>query len=124
MRVLLCIVAVLVVAAPVAAQTYITEDLFTSATWALAGSPYVIQADIWMSPGNTLTIEPGVTVIFDGDYRLGIGFNASIVAEGTGAEPILFTSGSGTPFPGSWNWLSVGDQALGIFLRTLRVRVR
>jgi hypothetical protein len=65
-----------------------------------------------MSPGNTLTVDPGVTVIFDGDYTLSIGFNASIIAEGTDTEPILFTTSSGAPFPGSWNWLSLGDQAL------------
>jgi parallel beta-helix repeat protein len=45
-------------------------------------------------------------VVFEGNYILDIRYNCSIVAEGTASEPILFTSGSGSPFPGSWTWIT------------------
>tara|TARA_Y100001970_G_scaffold242964_1_gene307835 strand:- start:1963 stop:5004 length:3042 start_codon:yes stop_codon:yes gene_type:complete len=35
-------------------------------------SPYEISGDIWVAEGNTLTIEPGVTLLFMGDYGFDI----------------------------------------------------
>jgi len=34
--------------------------------WALSNSPYVIQRPITISRGATLTIAPGVHLVFDG----------------------------------------------------------
>ena len=40
-----------------------------SGTWNLAGSPYLIQGDITIPNGSTLTINPGVTINFQGHYK-------------------------------------------------------
>lgn len=67
MRVLLmCALAALAAASSSPAQTYITEDVTADVTWTASGSPYVIQATIFVESPSTLTIEPGVSVEFDG----------------------------------------------------------
>ncbi|MDD4968722.1 MAG: dockerin type I repeat-containing protein [Paludibacter sp.] len=47
------------------AQTNITGSISTNTTFTEANSPYVIVNSIEVSPGITLTIEPGVTVKFN-----------------------------------------------------------
>jgi parallel beta-helix repeat protein len=41
-----------------------------SGTWNAAGSPYNVLGDITVPAGESLTIEPGVEVVFQGDYEL------------------------------------------------------
>lgn len=41
-----------------------------SGTYTLAGSPYVFHYDHIVEPGQTLNIEAGVDIIFDGRYKL------------------------------------------------------
>ncbi|MFQ6100381.1 MAG: CotH kinase family protein [Anaerolineae bacterium] len=70
----------------------LTEDttLFTSAY------PYVITEDIVVPAGVTLTIEPGVRLEFQADRWLRVNEGGRLLAEGTGAQPIVFTrQGSG-----------------------------
>jgi uncharacterized repeat protein (TIGR01451 family) len=79
---------------------YINEDT----TWAQSGSPYVVIGDVTVSPGVTLTIEPGVEVRFDGYYRLltrGI-----LSASGSPAAPITFTRHGES---GTWQGITTGD---------------
>ena len=48
------------------AETHITDGfLFDSATWDIRGSPYIIDADMSVPAGRTLTIGPGVVVKAD-----------------------------------------------------------
>jgi len=104
MKTLLCVLAVLVLAAPASAETYVTENISTNTTWDLAGSPYIIQGnDIQVISASTLTIDPGVTVKFDADTQLSTFTGCSIVAEGSYGNEILFTSNSGSPAVDDWN---------------------
>lgn len=41
-----------------------------SGTWDLGGSPYVILGDVTVPAGEALTIDPGVEIVFAGNYRL------------------------------------------------------
>ncbi len=59
-------------------------------TWALAGSPYFIVGDVTVPAGQSLAIEPGVTVTAQGYYRITV--NGTLLAEGTAAQPILMTA--------------------------------
>ena len=61
-----------------------------SGVWTAAGSPYQVTGNITIPSGQTLTVEAGVSVIFQGYYRLYV--NGKIIANGTESEPILFTA--------------------------------
>jgi Right handed beta helix region/FlgD Ig-like domain len=61
-----------------------------SGTWDLAGSPYLIQGEINLPANQSLTIEPGVEVIFQGCYRFIV--NGRLTAVGTETDSIFFTS--------------------------------
>lgn len=61
-----------------------------SGTWTLAGSPYLIQGSIMVSNDSTLTIQPGVTVNFQGTYKLLV--LGRLLAIGTTADTIIFTA--------------------------------
>ena len=81
----LIVVLFVILALPLTAsgQIYVTEDVVTDTVWTYAASPYIIQADITVADGCTLTIEPGVDVKFDGQHWLQTGLNgAAIVANG------------------------------------------
>lgn len=71
------------------AQTSVPGGLVYG-TWDQAGSPYLIQGHIQV-PGNyTLTIEPGVHVIFQGNYKLTI--YGKVIAVGNQTDSVYFTA--------------------------------
>ena len=59
-----------------------------SGTWTKAGSPYLVEGEITIPDGETLTIEAGTTVEFLGHYPLNV--QGRILAEGSEEEPIRF----------------------------------
>jgi RHS repeat-associated protein len=77
-------------ASPAAANTAVTSNITTNTTWTKAGSPYDLDANIFVTKGVTLTIESGVTVDFNTGDSLGV--SGTIKAIGTASEPISFTS--------------------------------
>jgi len=102
----------------------------TNTVWTKANSPYVVTTSIYVADGVVLTIEPGVLVKFTQNTGLYAQGNGQLLAVGTGAEPIVFTSlrddsqggdtngdGAATvPQPGDWYSIS----GYGI-LSTLRI---
>ena len=79
-----------------------------SGTWIKANSPYEVQGDITIASGDTLTIEPGVTVEFQGYYKLSVWGRISAV--GAENDTILFTVNDPSDYDtyldstlGSWN---------------------
>lgn len=75
-----------------------------SGTWTIAGSPYRIEADINVPAGQTLIIEPGVSVLFEGWYEFAV--NGILLAQGTENTPIFI--GGGHPTAG-WVGISFID---------------
>jgi hypothetical protein len=55
----------------------------------VAGKTYHVCGNIIINAGDTLIIQPGVTIKFSGNY--GIGVNGSLFSLGTQANPIWFT---------------------------------
>ena len=74
---------------PTYSQTIIPGG-YVSGTWTASNSPFQIDGDITVHSDSTLTIEPGVEVIFQGHYRFII--NGIINAVGTQTDSIRFTA--------------------------------
>ena len=66
--------------------------------WDIAGSPYEITEDIEIPWGSDLEIEPGVEVVFQGQYKMDV--KGSIHAMGNDIQRITFTSIAGNPWNG------------------------
>ena len=86
-------------AAPLSTATTIAGG-DVSGTWDAAGSPYLIDGDITIPTGATLTIESGVEVLFQSWYSLTV--NGTLIADGTENAPILFGGGHATA-----GWLGI-----------------
>ncbi len=74
----------------------------------------VLLSDIVISEGQTLVIQPGVTIRFDGYYGLIV--RGNIIAKGEGAKPIVFTGSefSDTQRKNTWRGIEIsGAEANG-----------
>ncbi len=87
------------VAGTIAADTVWTHD-----------KTYIVQGNIGVAPGYTLTIEPETEVRFDGNYALNVG--GTLVADGTSDRPIRFVSHSGA----TWDGIHFADSSADVVL--------
>ena len=72
-----------------------------SGHWTLAGSPYMINdGTIGIRQDSTLTIDPGVTVFFNGPYMLVVW--GSLFAYGTAQDSIYFTAPPADTMEQAW----------------------
>ncbi|KAF2342705.1 right-handed parallel beta-helix repeat-containing protein [Flavobacterium tistrianum] len=75
-----------------------------SGSWT-KGNTYRITGNIIVPAGQTLTIEEGVEVKFDGYYSLIV--NGTLLANGTTGKYIKFTSNSTSPTNKDWNQIVI-----------------
>jgi hypothetical protein len=61
-----------------------------SGLWNVAGSPYLVEGDITVPSGETLFIDPGVEVYFQGEYQWLV--QGWLEAIGTAVDSILITA--------------------------------
>ena len=84
----------------------ITEQ---NVVWKKQTCPYIVSGTLEISDteGASLTIDPGVTVKFNYDAVMTVGYSASstgkLIAEGTETQPIIFTSAQETPAAADWD---------------------
>lgn len=81
-------------------------NIDANTTWPDLGLPvdYVVSGRIYVKGNALLTIEPGVTIMFDGiNGGLEVQENAGISMVGTADKPIVFTGPTNNPNNGSWN---------------------
>lgn len=128
----LCLVLVLISASPshTGPQPPPTNILYgfivanDTLTYTAPGPVYYVVGDVLVNPGVTLTIEPGVSVVFSANRDTMQGGNwqtlpelnirGSIIAEGTSVDSIRFISTEPSP---SYNWGHIGIEpgASGVF---------
>jgi hypothetical protein len=87
-------------------------EVTTTGTWLNQGAPYVIGGDISVQDASNspvLTIAPACSLKFNGDYELYTGYTeaGAIVANGTAAQLIVFTTNVSPKAPGSWDAVSI-----------------
>ncbi|MFY9942052.1 MAG: right-handed parallel beta-helix repeat-containing protein, partial [Desulfobacterales bacterium] len=93
-------------------------NVTASGVWAKQPLPYVVSGDVTVrgSASETvrLTVESGTEVRFASGAGLFIGSSSSkgaLLAQGTAAAPIVFTSDAAAPAPGDWKAIYFGDAA-------------
>jgi parallel beta-helix repeat protein len=96
--VVLCILALFSV--PAHSDTYVSGPVI--GTWTTALSPYVVLGPIEVPVGQSLTIQPGVVVLFAGQFRFTV--HGMLTALGTPSDSIRFTHQQ--PFPTS-TWADI-----------------
>lgn len=114
MRGVLLALLLLTAAAPVAGEplTYRGEEtLYQDTVWA---GEVLIDGILTVAAGTTLEIRPGTTVRFtrfdsngDGIGEHEIFIQGILLAVGTAAAPIHFTSAAAVPVPGDWGALNM-----------------
>jgi hypothetical protein len=65
-----------------------------SGTWEAENSPYMVDGDLVVPNGQTLSIDPGVRVAFRGPYHILV--EGSVNAQGTAGEHIVFSHSNPT----------------------------
>lgn len=105
--------------APSQTVSVVTPGILTeNRVWRLAESPYVIQGDVRIRGGVTLTVEPGVEVKFtrsdslpdvNGASMSELIVQGSLLAVGNASQKIVFTSAES--FPTRANWGGIKYQA-------------
>ena len=86
--------------------TNFSGSIDANTIWPDLGLPvdYVVSGRMYVKGNALLTIEPGVTIMFDGnDGGLTVEENAGIKMVGTVDKPIVFTGPTNNPNNGSWN---------------------
>lgn len=85
---------------PLVKATYVEGNITEDTVWTLVDSPFIISNNVIVYSNATLTIEPNVEVRFGGNFSLIV--NGKLVANGTQARPIKFTSSKIVPENGDW----------------------
>ena len=86
--------------------TQFSGNIDANTTWPDLGLPvdYVVSGRMYVEGNALLTIEPGVTIMFDSnDGGLTVEENAGISMVGTPDKPIVFTGPTNNPNNGSWD---------------------
>lgn len=91
----------------------VDQDITQSVTWT-ADKTYLINGNIEVGNNSILTIQPGTVIKFAANSALNIGYsgNATLIANGTAANPITFTSSALAPAAGAWTGLLFYDKTL------------
>ncbi len=80
----------------------VSGTLAADTRWYTINSPYLVVGDLTVASAATLTIEPGVDVLFN--QGLGITVDGRLVAEGTDTNPIRFSRTAGAT---AWGGLTI-----------------
>ncbi len=105
----------------------VTDSIYTNTTWT-ACNQYLVFGYVYVTAGHTLTIDPGTIIKGDKNSKgtIIVERGAQIIAQGTAAQPIVFTSNQpmGQRTYGDWggvilcgkaptNWLAGQQQVEG-----------
>lgn len=93
-----------------------------------SGRPYLVISDVSVRPGETVVFEAGTIFLFKN--FTGLQIHGVLKAEGTKANPVVFTSENDTTYsplssmpaaPYDWNGITVFENAVGTSFEQCRV---
>lgn len=93
--------------------TYIESDVTEDTTWTAENGPYYVGRDLTVANDATLTVEPGTRVNVGEEVTITV--EGSLVAAGTEADPIQFTTADASSDAGTWRTIEYagdGDSTL------------
>ena len=79
--------------------TIVSGVISQNVTWSASNSPYIVNGDITIQQGATLTIEPGTIVKVEEGYSITV--NGVLNADGTADSRIVFTSEGDLQYDGT-----------------------
>jgi uncharacterized repeat protein (TIGR01451 family) len=89
----------------------VSGTISADTTWRLADSPIQVVGSVLVATGATLTIEAGTAVQFAPSTVLQV--NGTLIARGTAASPITFTSSQWPAAPGQWGYVLFNTGSVG-----------
>ena len=95
---------------PIAQAATTISGNIISPNWTAANSPYIINENIEVSPGATLTIGPGTVVKFKKDK--GITVRGTLKINGDSANLVVLTSAEATSTRGDWAGITFTDESV------------
>ena len=84
-------------------QVFVGGDILVNTTYSKANNPYIVVQNLTVSPGITLTIEPGTELRFSSNTSLTV--KGVLVAQGTAADSIRLILSEQIPNQSLWNGL-------------------
>lgn len=126
---LACVIALAAFQGHADAAVSVAGPITTNTTWTLANSPYTVTADVSIDTSSILTIEPGVIVLLNAGTNFIVN-SGGVVAKGTLAQPIVFTSGrdvmgaSPVAAPGDWGQIRFTSGTISASTELDNVQIR
>ncbi|MFA5851233.1 MAG: hypothetical protein WC820_00900 [Spirochaetales bacterium] len=71
-------------------KTFVSGIIDSDTIWQIENSPYVVNGNVLIPTGVTLTIQPGVSILYSGAYVMMV--KGSLIAEGLPLNKIVFSS--------------------------------
>ena len=97
-------IAVLFIAFSARGQVYVGGVLTASETYSPQNNPYIVTQDLIVGNGVTLTILPGVEMLFE--FGTSLISNGILIAKGSSDQKISFLPKNPQTLPGQWNGIS------------------
>ncbi|MUV61089.1 right-handed parallel beta-helix repeat-containing protein [Halobacterium sp. CBA1126] len=91
------------------APTYVDGNVTEDTTWTPEDGPYYVGRDVTVAESATLTVEPGTRVNVGEEVTLRV--EGSLVAAGTGAASIRFTTADAASGAGTWQTIEYAGGA-------------
>ena len=101
-----CLLTVAAAGGPAAGRTYVSGPIIGDTQWTAVGGPYVVTSSVEVTAGARLTIDPGVSVLFESGTQLEV-VSGELIARSGPSNPIRFRGDNDA----SWRGLVFGGGA-------------